>query len=149
MKRFFVSVLSVFFVLLLTVPAWAAEGGDDGGFSLGEFLLSGLEALFIPRDDFMENWHEDISQRFDDKFGGVRGGLGYLSERFQSLREYRGVDNIFTVAFPRGSFLYGIRMNLLEPAKDVLGWIRFCMTGVSVIATAVFSFHRVRKMMAK
>ena len=130
MKRFFAAALIVCFVFLVSAPVWAAEDGDDGGFSLGEFLLSGLETLFVPLDDFIKDWHESISHRFDDKFGGVRGGLGYLSERFQSLREYRNLDNIFTVAFPRGSFLYGIRINLLEPAKGVLVWVRFCMTGV-------------------
>ena len=114
-----------------------------------DFLLNALYWLFVPSEGFFANWQESISSRFNDRMGGVIGAFSYLNSRFAQLREYRDIYGIFEVAFPQGSFLHGIRFNALAPAREFFGWLRFALTGVLVLSTALVCYGKATRMLSK
>ena len=126
-----------------------ASVDDDNSFDLIEFLLDGLQGLFVPSNDFLQDWQESISQKFESRFAGVTNALGYMKDRFSQLREYNGLNSTFDVRFPSNSFLSGISMNPLTAGRDVYSWIRFCLTGFCVVATALACYHKVSRMVNK
>jgi len=105
--------------------------------------------MFVPSQDFLLWWQQDISDRFNDRMGNIIGAFSYMNSRFSMLREYRDIPGIFEIAFPPGSILHGVRMNILAPARDFVSWIRFVLTGMTVISTAFLVYGKVRRAISK
>ena len=114
-----------------------------------DFLIDALWRMFVPSQEFLQGWQEDISGRFNDRMGNIIGALSYISSQFAMLREYRDMRGIFEVRFPPQSFLYGIRMNILAPAREFISWLRFALTGVVVLMTALLCYGKARRMISK
>ena len=120
------------FRVIRDVASWIIDG-----------VLDVLKLLFVPGQEFFTNMISEIQTRFDAKFGGLLDTGAYLNSRFSGVRAYSGMDGLFTVTFPRESFLYGISANLIEPAADILFWMRLCMTGIFVLLTAIACYRLV------
>lgn len=113
------------------------------------FLLSGLKFLLIPSKESFSNFRDEILTTFDKKFGSVFSALNYLDARFQNLEAYSGLRNIFKITFPKGSFLYGVSINLIGDSIDFLIFIRVCLTGLCCLVTALICYHKVIAMTSK
>lgn len=113
------------------------------------FLLSGLKALFIPSKESFSKFRDDILTRYDDKFGSVFSALNYLKIRFGMLTAKSGLTESFKIIFPRGSFLYGISIDLLASPYDVIMFIRGCLTGFYCLSTGLICYHKVIAMTSK
>ena len=114
-----------------------------------DFLLDALWRMFVPSQEFLLHWQEDISARFNDRMGNVIGAFSYMHSRFSDLGAYRGLSGLFEVRFPPESFLYGMRMNLLAPAGEFITWLRFVNTSVVVLVTAFICYGKARRMISK
>lgn len=70
---------------------------DNSGLISG--ILSGLKNLFaflfIPDQDFMNSWHEDIEDSFADHLGGVAQAVSLIDEQADYLRAATSADYIY------------------------------------------------------
>lgn len=135
---------AILFTGVFTVPVYAI-GDDDGWFVDGivSGLIEGLKDLFIPDADYFEDFREDIQNRFDKKTAGVTNAIGYLRERFSELKSYKDLNGIFTVIWPKNSFLSGIRANFLSLGAPILSFVRDCTTGLVAVLTAILCYRKV------
>lgn len=70
---------------------------DNSGLISG--ILSGLKNLFsflfIPDQDYMNSWHEDIEDSFQDHLGGVAQAVSLIDEQADYLRAATSADYIY------------------------------------------------------
>ena len=118
-----------------------------GIWSIVEAVLNFFIWLFIPSEGFLLSWQQEISGRFNERMGNIIQALGYIGSRFSNLQGYSNLDRYFEVDFPAGTFLHGMRVNLLTPARGFLGWLRMALTGVVVLLTALGVYSRVKSIL--
>lgn len=167
MRRWMAFLLAAVMVVCMAVPAFAADG-DDGGVlgvlwdifsAIGDFfagifraiwnavkwLLDGLKALFIPRNDFFPRAFQRMSDKLSEKLGGLLGMGTYLRQRFAELRSYRGLSDSFVLRFPRGHILDGASVDLLKGSAGVLSMIRGACSGLVMLMTFAFCYRKVHQ----
>lgn len=113
------------------------------------WLLSGLKTLFIPSKESFSNFRDDILTTYDKKFGSVFSALDYLDTRFKGLEANDKYLEPFNITFPKGSFLSGLTVNLIENTMPVFSFIRVCMTGLCCLVTALICYRKVIAMVNK
>lgn len=143
------SIASFFMGLLKGILSGLSSLLDGIGIFIAnavKHILDGLKALFIPSPDAFTNFQNDISVRFEAKFGPVTAAFDYLGGRFKNLREYNDLPGVFKVTFPKNSILYGMSVNFLSVAAPVLAFIRLAMTGFCGLMTGLICYNKVIKM---
>ena len=161
MKR--IGVLLLVLLVLsqaLTVTAFAAS--DDGGgigdvisaignfiwdvvdaiFDAVDWLLDGLKALFIPRQNYLRDMVKRVHGKLQEKLGGPVSTFSYLKNRFAKLKAYPNLSKNFTIQFPPGHLLAGIRINLIKDAGNVMVMVRGAFSGLVALTTAAFCYKK-------
>lgn len=76
---------------------------DNSGFVAA--ILNGLRSLFVPSQEYMNNWHEDIQTSFSEHLGGVSEAVSLIDEQVDYLRAATSADYIYfpELTLPIGS----------------------------------------------
>lgn len=76
---------------------------DNSGFLSG--ILNGIKRIFIPSDDFLNGWHDDIQDSFEEHLGGVAEAVTLIDEQADYLRAATSADYIYfpELTLPIGS----------------------------------------------
>lgn len=118
-------------------------------------ILSGIKNLFIPSQNFMNGWHQDLQDAFDDHLGGISDAVSLIDEQAVYLRSATSAEYIYfpELTLPIGSTGYsdgvetiGADYTLIEgrqvelrPARDgnlkiLWDFLEFAIDAVCVIA---------------
>lgn len=118
-------------------------------------ILSGIKNLFVPSDDYLNSWHEDLQDSFDEHLGGISDAVSLIDEQADYLRSATSAEYIYfpELTLPIGSTGYtdgvetiGADYTLIEgrqvelrPARDgnlkiLWDFLEFAIDAVCVIA---------------
>lgn len=136
-----VASIGNFFGDLITTIVDMAKAIGDFIFSGIEFLLDGLQKLFIPSDGYFDRLIDRIYTAFEKKFGNVLALANYLKNQFSGLRVYKG--NLFVLKFPKDHLFGGREINLLSGGEDIANLIRGALSGFVMLSTVAFCYKRV------
>ena len=82
--------------------------------ALGNFIIEGLKSLFIPSDDFFQNWYTDLYNFFNDRLGLFMLPIDIV---IQLINVYINTDSSFAgIPFPEFKWIDG---TVIIPAQTV------------------------------
>ena len=82
--------------------------------ALGNFIIEGLKSLFIPSDDFFQNWYTDLYDFFNDRLGLFMLPIDIV---IQLINVYINTDSSFAgIPFPEFKWIDG---TVIIPAQTV------------------------------
>lgn len=111
-------------------------------------ILDGLIGLFVPTDEFFQDWWNEISHAVDIKVVGLKTTLSSFSEQFSSLTST--TERPVIVLELEDNQLFhgsdGVSVDLLETAQPFLNFMRPILNGLVAILLIIYCYKTVTAM---
>lgn len=125
-------------------PQPPGGGEEEGGWLDG--LLDGIKDLFLPSEDYLQNWFDEIRDAASEKFGAIFDLYEILKEAAAAIQQETGEDKTFIWSIGANKMYPGspaVTVDIFQTAVPYFSKIRGWFTVILVILTAVICYRRI------
>ena len=140
MKRFISICLILILCIVLSVPAFAADAGDQ------QTNTNFIKGLFVPADNYFQNKMQVLNDKVNAKLGGVAYLYNMLHSFFTTL-DSGAPDVSLNFAMPNNYFFSGYKgfnYNVLHSAKPFINLLKDVLSAACYLITGIVCYHKLR-----
>lgn len=111
-------------------------------------LLDGIKGLFIPDDEFFEDFQKEISDAWENKVGGLTRTWTAITDQFTKFNK-ADEDLKLEIEFKDNHFFEGYKgtkADLFGGMGDFAKWFKGLCSGLVVVYTIYFCYKKIISM---
>ena len=110
------------------------------------YLLDGIKALFVPKENFFSEQFQRIHDIWSNRFGGLIATADYLKGLFNNLTKSRQTSGLFTLNFNESTSIGTRSIDLLQHVRFALPLVRGALSGFITFLTVSICYKQVKEL---